>query len=392
MERGDKRHVIRSSNERMHRAWERLHPYNFVCLLDVAAGLTVEGLRCAALETLAEFGLCDEMGDPQPLEVIEIANVERHALQELNTRVNGPIRLAIQSTGPFAEGAACRVAVTYRHLFFDGTNSTVFIRRMLTRAVGHRLPSLHRGPFYRGRDWLMANGLRKVPALLGNLLLDSVKMQSVYARGDGTESPQFDAVLVDYSPDLLTRLRREGDRVGATINDVLLARMARAMFAMEASGPGRGRDIAISMAVTLRNGIDPLHPGVCVAVYPVFLRTGGDVLRSVQKQTVRMKRTRSYMRSLIGIGIGSRLWRHPDTGCRASNAYVPSAALTNMRVPATAGDELVTRWRRVVAAGPMAPLLVTALTHSDRLELSLCWRKALFSEREVAVLISSLCE
>ena len=382
--------MMLSSIERLHHSWERRHPYNFVCLVDVTTSLSVDRLRSAAIDTLMEFGLCNE--DDDRLDVLEVADLESHALRELNTRVTGLVRLAIQRGDAQAERSGCRVAVTYRHLFFDGTNSTVFMRRTLLRASGCVPPPLELGQFCRGRDLLIANGLWRVPSLLGRLAADSLKMRAVYARGDGRESPEVDAVFVDYSPDLLSRLRREGDRVGATINDVLIARMARAMFAIESDGPGRRCDIAVSMAVSLRNGIEPLLPGVCTAVFPVFLRAGTDILRRVQRQTTAMKRTRSYMRSLIGIGIGARLWRDPKTGCRASNAYVPSMALTNMRVPESIGDELLSRWRRVVAAGPVVPLLVTALTHSERLELSLSWRRALFSRDEVGALVRSLCE
>jgi len=381
----------RSSNERLHRAWERQHPYNFVCLVDVTTDVSADSLRSAAIQTLVEFGLSEYDDAMETLEVIDTADLELHALSELNARVTGPVRLAIQNSRVGRTGG-CRVAITYRHLYFDGTNSTVFMRRTLIRAVGQVPPILELGRFCRGRDWLIANGVWNVPALLGWLALDSVKMRSVYARGDGRESPEIAGFFVDHSPALLSRLRREGDRVGATINDVLLARIARATLAIESSGPGRGRDIAISMAVSLRNGIEPLHPGVCVAVCPVYLRVDADILRSVQKQTTHMKQTRSYMRSLIGIGIGARLWQRPKSGCRASNAYVPSLALTNMRIPASIGDELVSRWRRVVAAGPVAPMLVTALTHSERLEISLSWRKGLFSDDDLNILVSSLCE
>jgi len=381
----------RTANERLHQAWEKRHPYNFVCLVECDAGVDIHSLDRAARTTLDEFGLGETVGLVRDTaELGEESSFESHALRELNTRVVGAVRVAILKRGD-ARAARARIAVTYRHLFFDGTNSTVFMRRMLLRACGHMPPKLELGRLLRGRDWLMANGLWSLPGLLAALAWDATRMRSVFARGDGSESPEVEGRFLDHSPGLLARLRREGDRVGATINDVLLARMARAAFAMDVDALRKG-NLALSMAVSLRSGLEPLHQGVCVAVAPVYLRRDDDLLRMVRKQTVRMKQRRSYMRSLIGIGIGSRLWRHPETGCRASNSYVPSMALTNMRIPAAAGDELVSRWRRIVSAGPVAPLLVTAITHLDRLEIALSWRKGLFSERDLSLLICSLCD
>jgi hypothetical protein len=381
-----------SSIERLHQTWERRHPYNFVCVADVGIRTAAARLRGAAMETLVEFGLGEEDDQDGELEVIEVDDLELHAVQELNTRMSKPVRLAVLRQEAPAGEEASRIAITFRHLFFDGMNSMVFLRRALLRAHGGVLRPLELGSSLRGRDWLMANGFWRVPGLLGRLALDWFRMRVVYARGDGRESPETDAVFVDAPTDLLGRLRREGDRFGATINDVLIARMARALFAIEACGPGRDRDVAVSMAVSLRNGIEPLNPGVCAASSSVYLRAGTDILRSVQRQTLAMKRSRSYMRGLIGVGIGARFWRDPGTGCRASSAYVPSLGMTNVRVPTGPGDGLISRLRAVAAAGPVLPLLVVAVTHSDHMELSLSWRKALFFNDEINILISSLCE
>lgn len=379
-----------SSIERLHQMWERRHPYNFVFVADVTIGVTQERLRRAAIETLCEFGIGEE-NEHSALEVIEVDDIELHAIQELNARVKRPVRVAVLRACALS-GETSRIAVTFRHLFFDGMNSVVFLRRMLLRAGGDVPRPLELGPSLRGRDWLIANGRWRTPGLFGRLALDWFRMRRVYARGDGSESPETAAVFVNAPRDLLDRLRREADRFGATVNDVLIARMARALFAIEACGPGRRRDIAVSMAVSLRNGIEPLNPGVCAASSPVFLRSGSDILRSVQKQTLAMKRSRSYMRGLIGVGVGARFLRDPGTGCRSSSAYVPSLGLTNVRMPTGAGDELITRVRAIAAAGPVLPLLVVAFTHSDHMELSLSWRRELFRNSEVELLTRSLCE
>jgi hypothetical protein len=381
-----------SSIERLHQMWERRHPYNFVCVADVRIEVAAAELRRATTETLAEFGLSDEDDSADALEVIEVDDLEQHAIQELNARISKPVRLAVLRSKECAKDGVSRIAIAFRHLFFDGMNSMVFLRRVLRRASGDVLRPLELGPSLRGRDWLVANGFWRVPALLGRLAVDWFKMRRVYARGDGRESPEADAVFVEVPADLLARLRREGDRFGATINDVLIARIARAFVAIEACGPGRHSNIAVSMAVSLRNGIEPLNPGVCAASSAVFLRPGADILRDVQRQTLAMKRSRSYFRGLIGVGIGARFWRDPGTGCRPSSAYVPSLGMTNVRVPLGPGDELILRLRAVAAAGPVLPMLLVAVTHSDRMELSLSWRRTLFFNDEIDILIRSLCE
>src|SRR5947209_800464 len=103
-----------------------------------------------------------------------------------------------------------------------------------------------------------------------------------------------------------------------------------------------------------------------------------------------MTEARTFMRSIIGVGIGARLWRDPGSGCRPSNVYVPTASLSSIRIPVDEGDELVTRWRAVAGVGPMAPLLLLAITHKERIEISLSWRDTLFSHEEVQSLVSRI--
>lgn len=87
----DRRDAPQSSNERLHRAWEQRHPYNFVCLVDVIRGFGADELRRAAVETLAEFDLCRHVDAEGALQVGVTTDLEQHALRELNTTVDGAV-------------------------------------------------------------------------------------------------------------------------------------------------------------------------------------------------------------------------------------------------------------------------------------------------------------
>jgi hypothetical protein len=266
--------TVYSSFQRLIAKWESSHPYNFVCIVNLASAVDQDRLREAAVKTLREFGLGslgDSKGFDRPLEdLLVVADLERHALDELNAAVPAAIRLAVESDEMVAGVGFSRVAITYRHIFFDGTNSSIFLRRMLLRASGASLPPLVPGEPVRGRGWLRTVGMAEWPALVGRLALDLLRMRRVHARGDGRESPTLSGVFIEHDAGLLRRLRREGDRIGATINDVLVARIVRAIWKIDPPEQMRRRDVAVSMAVSLRSGIEPLLPGVCVALQPVL--------------------------------------------------------------------------------------------------------------------------
>src|SRR3954468_15663105 len=101
-----------SSIERLHQTWERRHPYNFVCVADVGIRTAAARLRGAAMETLVEFGLGEEDDQDGELEVIEVDDLERHAVQELNTRMSKPVRLAVLRQEAPAGEEASRIAIS----------------------------------------------------------------------------------------------------------------------------------------------------------------------------------------------------------------------------------------------------------------------------------------
>lgn len=389
-----------SSFQELIRRWELSHPYNFVCAADVVGAVNETSLRDAALVTLAEMRLgamkfhggrrysYDPVTD---VEVRRVSDIERNAEAELNRPFDdaAPLRIAYVQAG-----LASTVSITCRHLAFDGHSGSVVARRILLRAVGAPLPQLDIGRSQRGRHFLMDGYAWLNPQFFLRPLRDLWRMRSVYSRGPKGMKADVGIRFLRHDEHLLTRVRRVADAPGVTVNDALLARLSRGLIAIhEKEFTARRRTVCVSVAVSLRRGVAPLDRGIGVAAFPVFVTSDDDVIRVVRRQTDIEKRSRSYLRSLIGIGVAAAIWpARGSTSGSVRTAYVPTSGFSNLRVPSLPGDEHIRNVRGVVSTGPVLPMMLVAVTHGDELRLALTWQSARFESSEIDVLESTLTE
>lgn len=393
----------RSSFQELIRRWELAHPYNFVCAADLAGKIDEASLEMAAIQTLAEMrlgamrfagGRRYSIEPVTRVEVRHVGNVEQCAEVELNRPFDdgAPIRVAFT---PAHDGST--VSITFRHIVFDGYSGSVFARRMLLRALGNEMPPMEVGMSRRGRNFLADGYAWLNPQFCLRPIRDLWRMRNVYSRPPCDTSARVAIRFLRRDDRLLARIRIAADRPGVTVNDALATRFARGLLAIHGNELTGKRDaICLSVAVSLRRGVVPLGRGVDVAAFPVFVRKGDSPIAAVvRQQTDIEKRSRSYLRSLIGMGLAAAWW---PTGGGATKqlsiptAYVPTAGFTNVRLPSLPGDESMSNVRAVVSTGPILPMMLVAVTHGDDLRLALTWQAVRFAGNEIDLLESALLE
>ena len=392
--------LTRSSFQELMRQWEQEYPYNFVCIADARGSVDGDALRQAAIETLAEMRIGDvRFGrgrrycyEPTAdVEVRRVASVDADAVSQLNRPflTATPVRLAVEPTGD----GTTSVAVTFRHVAFDGQSASIFLRRTLLRALGAPLPVLEMGEHLQGRHALVDGFALLHPYFYARIVRDLWRMRSVYSRGRGVAAPDVACRFFARDPLLLTRLRRTADAAGMTVNDAIATRFVTALFdLLEPEFTSQRRTLGVTIPVSLRKGVAPLARGIGVAAFPVFIRSRGELPRGLHRQTDIEKRSRAYLRSVLGVASAAAAWSLRKHFGRPgiTSAYVPTAGFSNVRIPAVAGDEHVTGFRAVASTGPFLPIMLIAITHGDDLRLSLSWRRDLFTAAEVEALERTL--
>jgi hypothetical protein len=258
------------------------------------------------------------------------------------------------------------------------------------------VPSIDIGANQRGRHFMSDGYAWLNPQFYLRVIRDFWRMRDVYSRPARETGPAVSVRFLRHDDQLLTRVRRIADGPGVTVNDILAARFARGLIAVHTGElTAKRHTICLSLAVSLRKGVAPLARGIGVAAFPVFVNSEDDPISVIRRQTDIEKRSRSYLRSLVGIGVAAALWpvgRAPLTALRPHTAYVPTAGFTNVRVPSLPQDEYIRNVRGVVSTGPILPMMLVAVTHADSLRLALTWQSARFAVDEIDILESTLTE
>ncbi len=348
------------------RKWETLHPYNFVDVLDLSAPIDLTNVVEAAEETLREML---EIGATVPSRRGIDAEEE---LAWAFSDQEAPVRIAWEPPA--------RLAFTFRHAYFDGAGAATFVKRTVRRALGLPLENL---VIAEPRERIALRSLLRS-------VRDLLRMRRVHSRGARPGDSLRNRVrFLDLDASLLERLQGEAATQQATINDILATRLASAMRLVATPGGGRRRETSIAIAVGMRREDEPFTRGIDVAWFPIFA-TEQATLQTIRDQTAHEKLTGAWIRSRLEMRVASFLWSWVAPSARdryLARQYVLTAGLTNLRVNTVQG---IATHRRVVATGPVAPLVLSALTHGERLSLAISWRESRFSDAEIDAIAGAL--
>ena len=398
--------------QRLMLGWDELHPYNALDLVEVRRPITAAEVQHAAEQERllhglgparidARHGICIfqpeasrvqvETIEPLPDESTE-QTLERHMAVELNRRFllaqDVPIRLAVVRTRPNPF-----VVFTYHHWLCDGLTGGYLFRRILARLLGIALDDEPRWVFADALDESAIFGSwHRWPfdtALAWELLREVVTSTTIYVpRHPDPFDPIVDVYLLATPPDALAQVRRTARANGGTVNDVLMAVVARAVDAVlpERRRQRWQRTLTLGNIVNMRPlASDALrhragnHLSFALMHCPPDLpRDFRQLIRHLHRQSARSKEGRYFLASLTAFRCTRLLWPWMPQRWRRSfveNGVRMTACLSNLVYPAEwygpAWTDLLGTYWRGVPTGYTSPLLIGITTTRGVLTLQL---------------------
>lgn len=243
-------------------------------------------------------------------------------------------------------GGRTGLVVCFHHVLADGIGGLAILASLVDGAAeaaetddGFPRPSPSRRDLVADANRARLRALRRVPAAMRRVRSARRLLPSVRGHGAARTSlnrrtgarRRLRAVHVD-----LERLRRAGDRHGATVNDVLLAAVAGALDDLLATRGEHVEEFVVSVPVSARRHADTHELGNAVGVVPVSLTAEGtlvDRLASVAAATRTAKRTPPAASS-AALGIVFRgLARLGVFGWFIGRQHLVHTFVTNVRGP-----------------------------------------------------------
>ena len=207
---------------------------------------------------------------------------------------------------------------------------------------------------------------------------------------------EIDYRLYQTIPGTVARLREFARANGATVNDVLLAALGRALAAVM---PARGRrnGLALGSIVDTRSIADEdlsQAMGAFLGYYLVRSNPGAtqgldEVARQIADWTRPVKTRHRYLDSLVNMQFINTVWPWLPTSARRhfmrkslpisggiSNVVVRDAWMNQNR-------DVILDYHRGVSTGPSMPIVLSPTTFGDHLNVGLSYRTAGFSRAKI---------
>jgi len=400
----------RNNFQQLMKRWDGDHPYNAIHGVRLTGGADADKLSRAAGDELRDSGisrLIEGPGDwdyrlepspePVPVTVLEPATEAEAAFAalaqlELNrafdeTDQRFPIRLFVI---PLPQGHV--VALSYRHWVADGWTIAYLLHCILCRYVNETPASEP-----AARDW---NGPGYGPVFKPHLSFGRSfslvyrmtqmwqRLRTCYApRAGDKELLGVEVLMPRLSDDTLPRLLAFAKRREVTVNDVFLAAIAEGVGRGDSYRLRRERrhDLALSSILDLRflAGDRLAHTaGVYLGWFTAVCRSQDvkdfdKVLVRIAEQTAFIKRSRTFLRSVVELELGHRAFHAVWQGeaPRYYRKHFPMAGgVSNMRLPPEwFPGPLGARFQgylRASPAGPMVPLTFSPTSAGGKLQLA----------------------
>jgi hypothetical protein len=416
--------------QRVMRHWSELHPYNATHTYKIAGPLRLAALEEALAETYIRNGLGivevspDGLSyqyhtDPNPsVEVIPAGedadrSLESHVSKELNHPFERPrcrpIRFGVIEIGPHAH----YIVVAYDHWTADSVAARLIMQRVLGRYCGLEMPEnerpleLYPGTYREvfshrlGRARLGAAALKT----LGQWLHDRGAARVGYAL---TNQMSINFQLHRTRPGTVTQLREFARPLDATVHDVILAALGRAMMEFLPSRVvRRGRDMLLGTIVDTRpDSREDLSDslGTFLAYYPARVARQhsaslAELTTHIAGLTRPIKARRSYLNSLLNMRFVSSLWGHLNESARPHfmrNVLPMAAGVSNVCLRNTwmngCGANHVLEYIRGASTGPALPLVLSPTTLGQQLNVGVTYRTAGFSTEKINGIMEMLLD
>jgi len=401
--------------------WSELFPYNAAHVYKIAGPLRPEKLKTAIDEAYWFNGIgaveIEEDGvsyHHEPDEAPEIpvfhggddpeSVLAAQLTRELNRPFDRPrcqpIRYSVVDAGPSAH----YVAATYDHWVADSVAARLILRHVLGGYCDLAIPEnerpldlypgTYRDAFSRelGGARVAAAAARAVTQWLGNRSCARVAYASSAQMAVQCE-------LRRVGPETVARLRRFARSLGATVHDVILAALGRAMADFL---PRRSRlknpDLALGTIVDTRadaqadlaNSLGAFLGYYVVRCRPSESTSLGDLATRLADATRPVKAGRRYLDSLVNMQIINAIWPHL---CDATKPHFMRkvlplvAGVSNVFLRDTwmgrQGATKILDFFRVAPTGPSVPLVLAPTTLDGQMNLGVTYRTTGFTRAKI---------
>jgi hypothetical protein len=402
--------------------WSELHPFNGAHVCKISGPLRKEDLRRAVSEAFQRLGL--GFVELAPDGLLYRHEPDRSPEVEMLSGGESPERaltlhVAEQLNLPFAR-PRCRplrlsaidsrfgyhyVNVTYDHWIADSVAIRLLLRHVLARYCGLEIPGdlaalqLYPATYRR----VFADRLAGLP-LVGALCrwsggwLRAGRTAQVAHTSSSQMAVNYELYWAgDETVPQLVHLARGLD---VSVNDVILAALARALceFLPRRRRRGRPLEVALNTMVDARRDarVDLSNSfGTFMANYVIRCRRDeamglGALARCIAATTGPIKRQRRHLDSAIGMKLIGGIWPHLGAAARPRFlrwAMPLTAGVSNvvLRDPwiKTPGEGPVLDYFRAGPAAPVVPLLLTPTTWGPRLSVGATYRVTGFSRAKI---------
>jgi len=410
--------------------WGELHAYNAVHAYRIARPLCSERLREALRAAYCANGLgFVEVGadarsyryevDPSPpLETFDGGDDPQAVLKELFARELNtpfaqprcrPMRFSAVTAGP-AEHYVC---VGYDHWVSDSVSARLVVRRVFDRYLNLGLPDNDR-PLLLYPDTyrrVFANHVGKLRCVRGLVqAFGQVLRRRPICRAPYTSVAHMPVgyAMSSTAPGTVERLRHFARSHGATVHDVILAALGRAMaehLPRRVSRDGN-RPMALGTIVDTRgdSAVDLADTlGAFLSYYSVRFaaeRKAGlaEVTGRVAALTGPIKARRAYLDALPKMKLFSMVWPllQPWRKPHYARLVLPmTAGVSNVVIRDTWLDmpgSPIVDYLRGAPTGPMLPLTVAVTTFRGRMNLGITYRQTGFTKSRLDAILAMLQE
>jgi hypothetical protein len=429
-----KHHATRSFGrlnafQRVMYAWSELHPYNATHTYQLAGTIDAEGLREAVAATYRDLGIgavevsadgCTfrwEQGTAEEIPVIAAGHDGRecfsqHVTQELNRPFARPrcqpLRFSVLETC-----GSSYLTMTYDHWAADSFATRLVLRHVLGRYLRLDLPeNSHPLTLYPGTYREMFPQHLNLRCLLPAVF----RAWSNWRRNRAAAQPAYSCatqMAVNYEfyrtpPGTSKRLHRFAQSVGATVNDVLLAALARSLARVLPRRTRHGQQPEMALGTIVNTRADANQDlsetlGAFLSHFIVRCRPGesagmAELAPAIASLTGPIKRDRRYFDAVVLMRVVNAWWPWVSQATRPHfmrRALPMSAGISNVRLrndwTEKAGGRIL-GYSRGVSTGPMLPLTLSPTTLGEEMNFGLSYRVTAFTRDKIALLVESLLE
>jgi hypothetical protein len=319
------------------------------------------------------------------------------------------MRFSVMEIGPDAH----YVMVTYDHWTADSMAARLILQRMLGRYCGLEIPEnerpldLYPGTYREVFSHRLGGARLGAAAVrtLGQWLHDRSAARVAYASA---KQMSVNYELHRTRPGTVTQLRDFARSLGATVHDVILAALGRAMTEfLPSRAARRGRPMLLGTIVDTRpDSREDLGEslGTFLAYYSVRVAREhsaslAHLTTHIAALTRPIKTQRAYLNSLLNMRFVSSVWGHLNEAARPHfmRKVLPMAAgVSNVCLRNTwmdgCGANHVLEYIRGASTGPSLPLVLSPTTLGQQLNVGVSYRVAGFATQKIHGIMEMLLD